>query len=88
MVVDIACGQRTGDQAVLLRVRRAGEDAALEVGVALDLDVEAALARVDAALFPDRAVGAVGLALRVGAAGIDGRADAERWHADTGLHAR
>ena len=54
-------GQRAGLEAVVFGFGCAGDHGADEVGVALDGDVVAALAGVDAALLLHRAVLAVGV---------------------------
>ncbi len=87
LVLNIAGSQRAGGEAVLASVGRTGQHRALQVRVLLDVDLEAAIARVDAALLPDRVVGAVGVAARHTDAAADRGAVADRGHAQAGLEA-
>ena len=77
-VVQIAGGERaSGAEAVLVLVYRglgAGDDTALEIGIALDADLEAAIADLYAALLGDALVVAVDLALSRVDAASDGHA--------------
>ena len=50
LVLDIAEGQRACGQVVLRRIRIARDHRALEVGVALDVDIEPAVTRLDPSL--------------------------------------
>lgn len=77
-VVQVAGGERaSGAEAVLALVYGglgAGDDSALEIGVALDADLEAAVAGLYAALLGDALVVAVDLALARVDAASDGHA--------------
>lgn len=89
-VVQVAGGERaSGAEAVLVLVYSglgAGDDTALEIGVALDADLEAAVAGLYAALLGDALIVAVDLALSRVDAASDGHAcGAERDEATTAL---
>jgi len=71
MVVQGVVAQRLGAQAVVGRVRVADDGAALQIGVAADLDVEPALAREQAALLLHGDVLGVGVELAVVEAEVD-----------------
>ncbi|HET6893714.1 MAG TPA: hypothetical protein VFH31_21635, partial [Pyrinomonadaceae bacterium] len=79
-VLDVLSRQAAGAQHVLAGVGRAGDHAALQVGVAPDGYLEAALARSDAGLLVDAGVVAVGLLLTevdAAAAAVDERTGSE-----------
>jgi len=63
MVAQLADGERAGAEAVLVRRTFAGNDGPLEVGVAFDLDIEAAFSSLDAGLFDHTGVVAADLLL-------------------------
>ncbi len=82
-VLDVGAGERAGGKRifpVFHRLIRAGNDGAIKVGIALYIDLEAAITRLDTGLLADTGVVAVHFLLveRRGAAD----AVAERWNAD------
>lgn len=63
LVVDVTCGEGAGEQLVFFFRCTAVDDTASEVGVVVDLDVEAAVAGDDAALFSYTVEFAVGISV-------------------------
>src|SRR5699024_3870522 len=71
-VVDIAPAQAASVEPVLVRIGSAGDDGALQVGVAADVDLEAAVASGQAGDLGDALV----MVLHAGGAGVAADADA------------